>query len=370
MMARQLATFIRKEFLHVLRDRRTLLILFGLPIVQILLFGFALTNEVRNALVLVVDDAHDDVSRVLIGHLADNPTFVVQELPGGHADVEAAFRSTKARAIVVFPDGFRRELSHGGRTSMQVLADASDPNLATSVTTIITAIVQDYQRQTLQEGPLPYTIDVETRMLYNPELRGAPNFVPGVMAMVLMLICVMMTSIAIVREKELGTMELLLVSPFRPILVIVAKVVPYLLLSIINVVSIVALSVVVLDLPVAGSVTLLLAVSVLFILTCLSLGLLISTITSSQQAAMLISMMGMLLPTVLFSGFMFPIENMPIPLQAISNLVPARWYYGIVKAIMIKGLGITAIGKDVAVLAGMTVVLTIVSLRKFSVRLG
>jgi ABC-2 type transport system permease protein len=207
-------------------------------------------------------------------------------------------------------------------------------------------------------------------MLYNPQLKGAPNFVPGVMALVLMLVCVMMTSIAIVREKELGTMEILLVSPFRPLLVVVAKVIPYLLLSIVNIGTILLLSVFVLGLPIQGSIILLYALSTLFIVTCLALGLLVSTVATTQAVAMLVSLMGMLLPTLLFSGFMFPIENMPLPMQVVSNLVPAKWYYQIVKAIMIKGLGFDAIWREAAILLTMTVVLTLISVRRFRVRLA
>jgi ABC-2 type transport system permease protein len=217
---------------------------------------------------------------------------------------------------------------------------------------------------------MPYQIIPETRMLYNPQLKGAPNYVPGVMALVLMLVCVMMTAVSIVREKEIGTMEILLVSPFKPILVIVAKAVPYLLLSLVNVVTILLLSVFVLDLPIKGSLLLLFAESTLFIITNLTLGIFISVRTSSQQVAMLISLMGMMLPTIMFSGFMFPIENMPLPLQIISNVIPAKWYYSIVKSIMIKGLGFSFIWKQTLILLGITGALLLISLRSFKTRLA
>jgi ABC-2 type transport system permease protein len=207
-------------------------------------------------------------------------------------------------------------------------------------------------------------------MLYNPQLKGAHNFVPGVMALVLMLVCVMMTAVSIVKEKETGTMEILLVSPFKPILVILSKAIPYLLLSLVNVTSILLLSVFLLDVPVHGSIVLLFAESTLFIITCLTLGIFISVKTDSQQTAMLISLMGMLLPTILFSGFMFPIENMPVPLQIITNIVPAKWYYIIVKSIMIKGLGIASIWKETLILAGITVFLLFISLKNFKIRLA
>ena len=207
-------------------------------------------------------------------------------------------------------------------------------------------------------------------MVYNPELKGVTNFVPGVMALVLLLVCVLMTSVSIVKEKEMGTMEILLVSPFNPILVIVAKAIPYFLLSLINLTVILLLSINLLDMPMNGSIVLLYAVSSILIITALSLGLLISNSTASQQSAMLISLMVMLLPTMIFTGFMFPIENMPLPLQMISNIIPSKWYYIIVKSIMIKGLGFTAIWKETLILVGMTTLLLTISIRKFKIRLS
>ena len=253
---------------------------------------------------------------------------------------------------------------------MQVIADASDPNTGNTLTNYLTNIVADYQRQKLAQTPIPLQITTQVRMLYNPQLKGAHNFVPGVMALVLMLVCVMMTAVSIVREKELGTMEILLVSPFKPELVILSKAVPYLLLSLVNVTSILLLSVFVLHLPVKGSVLLLFAESTLFIITSLSLGLFISVRAQTQQTAMLVSLLGMLLPTLLFSGFMFPIENMPRPLQVISNAVPAKWYYIIVKSIMIKGLGFAAIWKETLILFGITLFFLAVSLKSFKIRLA
>ncbi len=217
---------------------------------------------------------------------------------------------------------------------------------------------------------MPYTIHTTARMLYNPQLKGAYSFVPGVMAMVLMLVCTMMTAITIVREKETGTMEIMLVSPIQPLKIIIAKAVPYLLLSIINITSILLLSVFVLDVPIQGNLLLLLCESILFTITCLSFGLLISTVTDSQQTAMFISLTGMFLPTVMLSGFMFPIENMPLPLRLISNAVPAKWFYSIVKSVMIKGLSFGDVLKETFILAGMTMLLLALSIKNFKIRLA
>ena len=367
---KQFITFIKKEFAHVLRDRKTLLILFGLPIVQIVIFGFALSNEVKNARIIVVDNSRDDASREITDKIEASKYFELEKGQFTHNEIEKSFKEGKIKLAVVFPANFSSDLQHFNNAQLQIIADASDPNLANTLTNYMTTIVMDYQSGMKGQQPIPLQIGTEVRMLYNPQLKGAHNFVPGVMALVLMLVCVMMTSISIVREKELGTMEILLVSPFRPILVILSKAIPYLILSLVNVTSILILSVFVLDLPVKGSVALLFAESTLFIITSLSLGLLISVKSQTQQTAMLISLMGMLLPTLLFSGFMFPIENMPVPLQYISNVVPAKWYYIIVKSIMIKGLSISAIWKETLILLGITMFFLIVSLKSFKIRLA
>ncbi|MCD9574449.1 ABC transporter permease [Flavobacterium soyae] len=367
---KQFLTFVKKEFLHVLRDKKTLLILFGMPVVQILIFGFALTNEVKNSQIVVVDYAKDIASQEIITKIEASRYFEIRKSLAGSKELEAAFRTGEIKMAVIFPEGFNNQLLHQNKAQIQVLADASDPNNATTLTNYVSSIINDYQTELNQENPLPLQIKPEVKMLYNPQLKGAPNFVPGVMALVLMLVCVMMTAIAIVKEKETGTMEILLVSPFKPLMVILSKAVPYLLLSMVNVISILLLSVFVLDLPIEGNIFLLFAESTLFIITCLTLGIFISVKTDSQQTAMLISLLGMLLPTLLFSGFMFPIENMPLPLQWFSNVVPSKWYYIIVKGIMIKGLGFSYVWKETLILFGITIFLLIISLKSFKIRLS
>lgn len=365
----QLLSFVRKEFYHVLRNRKVLLILFGMPVVQVLLFGFVLSNEVKNTKVIVADYAQDEISKALITKIDASRYFdvIAQNVP--HNEIESVFTEGKIKAAVIFPKGLSEELAHNKHAQIQIIVDATDVNAGNTINGYLTAVVYDYVSAQNKGVTMPYQITTEMRMLYNPELRGAPNFVPGVMAMVLMLVCVLMTAVAIVREKEMGTMEVLLVSPIKPIMVIISKAIPYLLLSVINLLSILFVSVYILDVPVAGNVFLLLAESTLFIFTCLSLGILISIRTGSQQVAMLISLIGMLLPTLMLSGFMFPIENMPYVLQLISNIVPSRWYYVIVKAVMIKGAGFSSIWKETLILFGMTVFLLVVSLKNYKIRL-
>lgn len=364
-----ISTFIKKEFLHVFRDRKTLLMLFGLPIVQIILFGFALTNEIKNAKIVVCDYAKDAASQQIIGKLQAGQQFEIQNTLLSHKQIEAAFKDGKIKMAIVFPANFNNDLLHQNKAQVQLITDASDPNTATTVSSYATQIIMDYQNELMQLQNLPYQNHTEVRMIYNPELKAAVNFVPGVMSLILLLVCVLMTSVAIVKEKETGTMEILLVSPFNPFLIIISKAVPYLALSLINLTVILLLSVFVLGMPINGSVLLLYAVSTLFIITALSLGLLISNSTASQQAAMLISLMGMLVPSILFTGFMFPLENMPYPLQVVSHIIPAKWYYIIVKSIMVKGLGFSAIWKETLILLGMTLVLLVVNIKKFKIRL-
>ena len=365
----KLLLFIRKEFLHVIRDRKTLLILFGMPVVQVLLFGFVLSNEIRNTRIAVVDYSHDAASRKLVTRISEGKYFDAWKNLDSSDEIEPAFLSGQVKAAIVIPAGFYNDLLHYGSAQVQIITDYTDINTANLVSGFLDAIIRDFQQEILSPGTTSYRIIPEIRMLYNPQLLGAPNFVPGVMAMVLLLICVMMTAIAIVREKEYGTMEVLLVSPFKPSWIILSKAAPYLLLALIDLVAILLLSVFVLGLPVKGSLLLLIFESALFIVTCLALGILISIQTNSQVVAMMISLGGLMLPTILLSGFMFPVENMPVPLQVISNLVPSKWYYIIVKEVMIKGAGIEAVWQETLVLAFMTIVLLLISIKKFKIRL-
>lgn len=366
---KQFLFFIRKEFFHLWRDKRTMFILFGMPLMQILIFGFALTNEVKNARIAVLDNSKDEMTRAIIHELEASQYFDIETNIGAYDQLEPAFQAGKIKLAVVFPERFSDNLLHGNKGTIQLIGDATDPNVANTLINYASAIILDYQNNLKGRRELPYSINTELRMLYNPQMKGSYNFVPGVMAMVLMLVCAMMTSISIVREKELGTMEVILVSPIVPIRVVIAKMVPYFLLSTINIASILMLSYFVLEVPVKGSLVLLVAECLLFTVTVLALGLLISSVAGSQQTAMLISLMGLFLPTIMLSGFMFPVENMPIPLQVVSNIVPAKWFYYIVKNVMIKGLGFQYIWKETLVLAGMTVFFMVVSIKKFKTRL-
>jgi ABC-2 type transport system permease protein len=357
--------FIKKEFWHVLRDKRSLLILLGLPIVMMILFGFALSSEVKNSNIAILDYAQDDASHLLIDRLNQSQYFSVQQYLHSEGEIERVFRQGKVRLVVIFPQNFQEDLLHTNHVQVRLIGDASDPNTSNIVVNYASSIFRDYQNELSDNKKLPYSIETETRMLYNPQLKSSYNFVPGVMTLILMLLGAMMTSVSIVKEKEMGTMEILLVSPMRPLLVVLSKAVPYMVLCFIDVIIILLLAVFLLEMPIRGSLFLLLAESLLFIITTLSLGLLVSTIVDSQQTAMFLSLVGFLMPALVFSGFMFPIENMPLPLQIVSNIVPTKWYYSIVRAIMVKGLGFSYVVKQTLILVGMTVFFLGVAIRKF-----
>ena len=367
---KQFLSFVRKEFYHIFRDPRTMFILLGMPVVQIIIFGFALTNEVKNARIAVLDQSQDEATASLIAELEASRYFDIAAHLHSYQQVEGEFRNGNIKMVVILPRNFGADLLHLHKAQVQLIADASDPNVASTLVNYASAIIQDYQDRITDGRKLPYTIHAEMRMLYNPQMKGAYSFVPGVMAMVLMLVCTMMTAITIVREKETGTMEVLLVSPVQPVKIVLAKAVPYLLLSLVNITSILLLSVFVLEVPITGSLPLLVLESVLFTVTCLVLGLLISSVTNSQQTAMFLSLTGMFLPTIMLSGFMFPIENMPAPLQLLSNAIPAKWYYIIVRSVMIKGTGLEAVWKETLILLGMLLLLLFMSIRKFKIRLA
>ena len=366
---KQLIAFIRKEFYHVFRDRRTLLILFGIPIAQIILFGQALSSEVKNIGIAVLDEANNTYSQEITHRLQASPYFKLKDPLYHYNQVEDQFKRGEIKVALIFPPDFGKDLYTPSGTPLQLITDGSDPNTAKTVQNYFSAMVASYQQELNPAVQLPYQITVENRMLYNEEQNGSMNFVPGVIALVFMIVSTALTSVAVVREKELGTMEILLVSPFKPIMILIAKAVPYLILSLINFTVILLLSVYMLDVPIRGNLLLLYAESTLFIIICLSLGLLISTVTASQQTAMLIAMMGMMLPTAFFAGFMFPIENMPLIFQGISKVFPSSYYYSIVKKVMLKGLDFTYVWKETLILIAMAVVFLSLAMKKFKVRL-
>ncbi len=366
---KQLLSFIRKEFYHIFRDKTTMMILLGIPIIQMVLFGFALTTEVKNTHIVAYAPAFDEASNRIVDRLDNSTFFDVVERTTNPNGIEQSLQKGEAKLVVVFEPHFGDNLRHDGKARIQLIADATDANAATTFTFYAQNIITNYQRDLMGAAQNPYIITPEVKMLYNPQMIGAYNFVPGVLGMIIILICAMMTSIAIVREKEKGTMEILLVSPMKPIYSILSKITPYFVLSCVNFASIILLSVFVLKVPITGSFGTLTFISLLYIFVSLALGLLISTVAKTQLAAMFMSAIGLMMPVMLLSGMIFPVESMPLWLQIISNVIPARWYIEAVKSIMIQGLGFMAVWKETTILAAMAIVLIAVSIKNFKSRL-
>lgn len=362
--------FIKKEFLQIFRDVRSMVILFGIPIVQILLFGFALNMEVKNVDIAIYDKAQDEYSQKLTRKIISSEYFALKKNIYSMHEIEEEFRSGNIKEVLIIEPSFTENLLRNGTSKVQIITDASDPNMANLMTNYTRSIIQTFQMEefAIREGKGIQVI-AESRMRNNPELKSVFMFVPGVITIILMLVSAMMTSISIAREKELGTMEVLLVSPIKPIQIIIGKVMPYVLLSFINSIIILLLSYYVFEMPFSGSMVLLLAEILLFIIMALALGILISTVSNSQQTAMLLSMFALLLPTILLSGFIFPIKNMPFLLQMLSHLMPPKWFVVIIKGILIKGAGIEQLWRETLVLVGMTIAFIGLSVKKFKIRL-
>ncbi|MBQ3959218.1 MAG: ABC transporter permease [Muribaculaceae bacterium] len=350
---KQFVSFIVKEAKHILRDKRTMLILFGMPVVMMLLFGFAITNDVKNVRTVAVTSQMDHLTQAALERLSRSEYFTITATVATPQEAEQMIRSQKADMAVVFAPDFASKQS-----GVQFIIDGSDPNMAQQWMNYAQGVITNLQ------GGL-----VNTKMLYNPQMKSAYNFVPAIMGMLLMLICAMMTSISIVREKEKGTMEVLLVSPVRPLLVIIAKAIPYLVLAFGILITILLMAHFVLGVPLAGSVLWIIAVSVLYILLALSLGLLISNIAQTQLVALLLSAMVLLMPVIMLSGMVFPVESMPKILQWVAAVVPPRYYIDAMRKLMIMGVGIGEVLKEVAILAGFTVVFLTIALKKFNTRL-
>ena len=350
---KQFISFVIKESHHILRDKRTMLILFGMPTVMMLIFGFAITTDVKNVRTIVVTSQMDYETQVSVNRLAASDYFTITATVSTPKEAERLIRNQKADMAVVFSQDYASK-----KNAILFVIDGADPNMAQQWTNYAISVINNMQ------GSL-----VNTKMLYNPQMKSVYNFVPAIMGMLLMLICAMMTSISIVREKERGTMEVLLVSPIRPLMIIVAKAVPYLVLAFVILIVILLMAHYVLGVPLAGSIFWIVAVSTIYILLALSLGLLISNIAKNQLVALLASAMLLLMPIVMLSGMMFPVESMPTVLQWVSAVIPPRYYIEAMRKLMIMGVSINDVMREVGILIAMTIVLLTIALKKFNTRL-
>ena len=363
-MRNNFLSFVKKESLHILRDVRTMMIVLLIPVVLMILFGFAISTEVNNLNVAIAAPNHTEGVRQVVERLTNNPYFTVIDYDSS-IDIDELLRSGKADAVVVFDEDYEHLIAQRAEgidthPAIQFIFDASNTNIAqTGAAYLQNVVLADHSQQEL----------LNLHLLYNPQMKSAYNFVPGIMGLIFILICAMMTSVSIVREKEMGTMEVLLVSPVRPIKIIFAKMIPYFVISCINLATILLIARYLLDVPMSGGLGGIITISLIYLILALALGLLVSTLASSQVVALLISAMVMLLPMMMLSGMVFPIENLPTILQPLPYIVPARWYIDAIRKMMIMGLPLSAVLKEVLILIFMTFVLMGVSLKKFKDKL-
>ena len=362
----QFISFVIKETKHIVRDRRTMLILFGTPVVMMLIFGFAITTDIRNVKVTVVTAVMNPRIQQVVQRIDASEYFVVTQTVSNTQEAKQLLADHQADMAIVFSNDFANE-RYSEQASVQFLVDYTDPNMAEQRVSYIRQIIMDELRsqQTAQQQAI-----ANTKLLYNPQMKSAYNFVPGIMGMLLMLICAMMTSVSIVREKERGTMEVLLVSPVKPLYIMIAKTVPYFVLSIFILISILLISKFILAVPIEGSVITILAVSLLYIVLALALGMLISVVSQTQVVALLISGMLLIMPSTMLSGMIYPIESMPTVIQYISTIVPTRWYVSAIKKVMIMGVGVNMIYEELIIMLGMTLLFLGIALKKFKIRLS
>ena len=385
-----LLALLRKEAYHIRRDRRTLVVVLALPVVQVLLFGSAIRTDVDRVRVAFVDPAPDEATLALRNRFAATDTFRVVGVVPRVSDLDPLFRTSEAQAGVVLPIGFAEHLAGRSAAPLQLIVDATDPNTGSVLRAYAEAVIRGFERERVRLPPplgssfggsgkadttnvadtTTVVIGATTRMRFNPTRESSNIFVPGLMAFVLTILASLMTAISLTREKETGTIEALLVSPLRPWSIILGKVLPYLAIGMVAAVAIIAEARLAFDVPLRGSAALLVAEALLFILTSLALGILVSTRTSSQRVAMMITMVGSMLPNILLSGFIFPIESMPLPLQLISKVVPGQWFVTVARGIMLKGVGLEYLWKETLILGGMALLLLAVSTRAFKARLA
>ena len=363
-MKNNFLSFVKKESLHILRDVRTMMIVLLIPVVLMILFGFAISTEVNNLNVAIVAPNRTEGVRQVVERLANNPYFTVIDYDSS-INIDKVLRSGKADAVVVFDEDYEHLIAQRAEgiatpPAIQFIFDASNTNIAQTGAAYLQNVVSaGHSQQEL----------LNLHLLYNPQMKSAYNFVPGIMGLIFILICAMMTSVSIVREKEMGTMEVLLVSPVRPIKIILAKMIPYFVISCINLATILLIARYLLDVPMSGGLGGIVFISLIYLILALALGLLVSTLASSQVVALLISAMVMLLPMMMLSGMVFPLENLPTVLKPLPYIVPARWYIEAIRKMMIMGLPLSAVVKEVAILIFMTFVLMGVSLKKFKDKL-
>lgn len=366
---KQFAAFVKKEFRHILRDHWTMIILLVLPILMVILFGYGISTEVKNTRFAVLDPSRDVVTQGIVNKLATSEYFILGDYLTSESQIEQCFTHSNYGLVLVFGNRFGEQIMEPDGVQIQLIADGSDPNTASILTTYASSLISLYAKELSKEDEKALLISPQVKLLFNPSMKNSFNTVPGIMGVIIILICALMTSVSLTREKEHGTMEVLLVSPMRPFLIIFSKMIPYFCISLVNLATILLLSHYMLGVPIVGSFGLVVLISLIYIFVSLALGLFISTVAEKQIVALLISGAGLMLPVVYLSGMMFPLESMPVALQWFANIIPAKWFIIAMRNVMIKGLGITSVLREIIILVGMGSLIIFASIKRFKIRL-
>ncbi len=351
----------KKEWLHILHDPRSLAIIILMPILQLTMFGYALDMEIKSIRMSVFDFSNSEESWDLLKGFQGSDLFKIHHEKGSPDEAVDLFKARSADVVMVIEKDFGKKVGRNQRATIQLIIDASDPNAAKLMRDYCRRVIQDFNGKRGIEQPVEFSLQPR----FNPSMESSYFYVPGLIAMILIMISALLTSITVTREIETGTMEQLLISPVRPIEIILGKLTPYIVLAIVIGTMILGIGIILFNVAFIGSPLLLLALSLLYILVALSLGLLISTIAPSQQTAMMGSILSTLMPTILLSGFIFPIASMPLLLQYVSRIIPARYFLIIIRGIMLKGNTIEYLLEPVLVLAGFSVLLLAAAWRNF-----
>ncbi|MBP5710047.1 MAG: ABC transporter permease [Bacteroidales bacterium] len=365
---KELLMILRKEFIHLIRDKITLFLVLALPVMLVLLFGFTISTEIRNARIAVLDQSKDSKSKLLIEKITASGYFQLASIVSSETQIDHEFKTNGIKLAVIIPTGFEEQLTHDRHATLQIINDVSDLNVASILNNYMLTVLNDFSEEYNSANPSPIPFTISTKMEYNPELDSVYMFVPGIITLIMIIVTALMSSITIAREKETGTMRMLLITPVKKIYVIIGKIIPYMLLSFICTILILVISVLVFNMPINGSLAFLLFLCFIFMLTAASFGLMISSLVATQIDAMMVTMMGLFLPTVLLSGFLFPLDNMPYFFQIMADIFPAKWFIIAIKDVMIKGSGFEDIWRYMLILFVMAVVLITISLAKLDKR--
>jgi ABC-2 type transport system permease protein len=358
---------IRKEFHQLSRDRRLLVIVFMAPILQLVLLGYAANLDVRDIPTVVLDHDLSKESRTLLTRFTGSGYFVLRDYASRQVDIDRALDSGEASIAIVIPRGFGKSVRSGHEAGLQIVVDGADSNSAVIGLGYANMILRSYS---IRPGSSTGTrIVPEIRVWYNPEMKSRNFFVPGILALLLMVMTMLLTSLAIVKEKEVGTLEQLNVSPIRPVELMLGKLFPFTLIGLVDVILVLLVASIVFRVPIRGSIPLLFGLTALFLLTTLGLGLLISTLSKTQQQAMVTAFFFFMVPMIFLSGFIFPIENMPLPIQYLTYLLPLRYYFSIVRGLFLKGVGLAELWDEALILLGFGVVIFLASALRFRKRL-